>query len=34
MIILVSEALKTDNKINEGFKGQTVGAKEMMRLWL
>lgn len=29
MVIMVSEALKPDNKVNDGFKWQTVGAKKM-----
>lgn len=34
MVMMVSEALKTGNKVNEGFIGQAAGAKKMIRMWL
>lgn len=33
MGIMVSETLNV-NKVSEGFKEQTVGAKKMTRMWL
>lgn len=35
MVMMVSETLKTGNKVNEGFIGQeAAGAKKTIRMWL